>query len=138
MKIGFFTDAYFPMIDGVTTSVESCVRALEARGHEVFIIAPKYPRYTDKRKNIYRLTSIKIVRTPEIRWALQLPEKSLLQIGQIDFDIIHGHAGGGVTFFGLQMARTKNIPYVATYHTLWNRSRIISLMVWLSSLKCLN
>jgi 1,2-diacylglycerol 3-alpha-glucosyltransferase len=121
MKIGFFTDSYLPMLDGVSTSVESCARALEEKGHEVYIIAPRYPRYKDKRKNVYRLISIKVVRTPEIRFALQLPEKSLLQILQIDFDIIHGHSGGGVTFLGLQIARAKNIPYIATYHTLWNR-----------------
>lgn len=121
MKIGFFTDSYLPMLDGVSTSVESCARALEEKGHEVYIIAPRYPRYKDKKRNVYRLISIKVVRTPEIRFALQLPEKSLLQILQIDFDIIHGHSGGGVTFLGLQIARAKNIPYIATYHTLWNR-----------------
>ena len=54
--------------------------------------------------------------------ALQLPEKALLQIVGIDFDIIHGHpSGGGITFLGLETARFKNIPYVVTYHTFLNR-----------------
>ncbi len=120
MKIGFFTDSYLPMRDGVTTSVETCARALEQRGHEIYIIAPRQPGYKDKRKNIYRLTSIKFVNTPEVRWALQLPEKSLLQVFKIDFNIIHGHSGGGVTLIGLQIARAKGIPYVGTYHTLFS------------------
>lgn len=121
MKIGFFTDSYLPLPDGVATSVDSCARALEERGHEVYIIAPKKPRYKDKRSNVYRLTSIKFIKTPEIRWALQLPEKSLIKILRIDFDIIHGHAGGPITFLGWQIARARNIPYIATYHTHWSR-----------------
>jgi glycosyltransferase involved in cell wall biosynthesis len=121
MKIGFFTDSYLPMNDGVATTTEKCAQALERRGHEVYIIAPRQPRYKDKRENVYRLTSIKVVKSPEIRWALSLPEKSLLKILRINFDIVHGHSGGGVTFTGLQIAKAKGIPYVATYHTLWNR-----------------
>ena len=60
MKIGFFTDTYLPHINGVTISVETCAQALEARGHEVYIIAPKYPRYKEKRERVYRLLSVKL------------------------------------------------------------------------------
>jgi 1,2-diacylglycerol 3-alpha-glucosyltransferase len=124
MKIGFFTDSYLPRLDGVSVSVETCVRALRERGHEVYVIAPRYPRYKDKGNDIYRLASVKFPAspgTPEIRWGLQLPEKTLLKIIRMNFDIIHGHSGGGVLFLGLQVARAKNIPFVITYHTLFNR-----------------
>ena len=120
MKIGFFTDNYMPHIDGVTISVETCAQALEARGHEVYIIAPRYPHYKDKRKNVHRLLSVKLPKSTGARIALQIPEKSLLDILAIDFDIIHGHPwGGGVTFLGLELARLKNIPYIATYHSIF-------------------
>jgi 1,2-diacylglycerol 3-alpha-glucosyltransferase len=121
MKIGFFTDSYLPQLDGLATSVEVCARALQERGHEVYIIAPRYPRYKDEAKNVYRLTSIKFVSTPEMRWTLQLPEKPLLKILRLNFDVIHGHSGGGMTLLGLQIARAKGIPVVGTYHTLLNR-----------------
>lgn len=122
MKIGFFTDTYHPHIDGVAISVDTCVRALEERGHEVYIIAPKYPKYKDKRKNIHRLMSVKLPKASGFRVALQLPEKAIMEILAIDFDIIHGHpAGSGITFLGLEIARFKNIPYIATCHTFFNR-----------------
>ena len=121
MKIGFFTDSYLPQLDGLATSVEICARALEDLGHEVYVIAPRYPRYNDISPNVYRLTSIKFVDTPEMRWTLQLPEKPLLKIIRINFDIIHGHSGGGMTLLGLEIARAKNIPFIGTYHTLLNR-----------------
>jgi glycosyltransferase involved in cell wall biosynthesis len=122
MKIGFFTDNYFPHIDGVTVSIETAARALEIRGHEVHIIAPRYPKYKDKRERVYRLLSVKLPKASGARMALQLPERTLLKILAIDFDIIHSHpAGSGITFLGIEIARLKNIPNVATYHTLFNR-----------------
>lgn len=118
MKIGFFTDTYLPQLDGVAVSVDACAKALEALGHEVYVIAPRFPGYKDITPNVYRLTSFKYVTTPELRWALQLPEKPLLSILRINFDIIHGHAGAGMTLLGLEIARARNIPFIGTYHTL--------------------
>ena len=37
------------------------------------------------------------------------------------FDIIHGHSGGPITLLGYEFAKLKRIPYVFTYHTLFNQ-----------------
>lgn len=125
MKIGIFTDSYFPRVDGVAISVDICAEKLQAMGHDVYIIAPRHPVYKDKKDNVYRLTSIKFIsdtRTQEARVVIPLPEKALLDVLKIGFDIIHGHSTvSGITFWGLQIARSRNIPYVITYHTLWNQ-----------------
>jgi len=120
MKIGFFTDGYLPQPNGVATSVAASVKELVRRGHDVYVVAPKQPGFKDE-KNVFRLTSVKIYGKEDFRLALNLPEKPLREVLRKDFDIIHGHAGGPVTFLGWQIARLKNIPFVATYHTLWNR-----------------
>jgi 1,2-diacylglycerol 3-alpha-glucosyltransferase len=121
MKIAFFTDVFLPELDGVTTSVYESAKELERRGHEVVIIAPKYPGFIDKTLNVIRLTSLKVYKVPEIRLALNLPDRAMRKILSMDFDVIHGHAGGTVTLMGWEVARTKKIPFVITYHTLWNR-----------------
>src|SRR5258708_6349005 len=107
MKIGFFTESYLPQLDGLATSfVGTMAKALEDRGHEVYIIAPWYPGYKDLNKKVYRIASVKVNDDPEIRLALQIPEKALFHILKIDFDIIHGFPGmAGVTAVGLQMAK---------------------------------
>ncbi len=120
MNIGFFTDAYIPLPNGVSTSVERCVRALENRGHEVSIIAPNVPNYKDKRKNVYRLPSVRFV-TADSRFALHIPNRVLLKIVKKDFDIIHAHNGGPISFLGWEIAKTRGIPYVFTYWTLIDR-----------------
>ncbi len=121
MRIGFFTDGFLPQPHGVTTSVLESAKELERRGHEVYIIAPKYPGYVDRNKKVIRLTSLKVHKTPETRISLNLPDKALRKIMSMDFDIIHGHSGGPTTLLGWEVARAKKIPFVVTYHTLWNR-----------------
>src|SRR3989344_5409870 len=121
MKIGFFTDAFLPQPNGVSTSVNESAKELERRGHEVFIIAPKFPGYTDQETNVIRIPSVRVSKQPETRLGLSLPNRSLKKILSIEFDIIHGHSGGPVTLLGWEIARLKKIPFVGTYHTLWNR-----------------
>lgn len=120
MRIGLFTDGYLPQPNGVATSVLETARELEKRGHEVFIIAPKYPGFRDA-PNVIRLPSVKIIKEPEMRVALNLPDNNLRKILTMDFDLIHGHSGGPITFLGREVARLKQVPFVVTYHTLWNR-----------------
>lgn len=122
MKIGLFTDSYLPSFDGVATSVESCARELQRRGHTVYIIAPSRPHKKD-RKNVIRLVSIRLIKTPPVWIALEIPQPSLFKVAGLEFDIIHGHSGGTVSFIGWQLAQLHNIPFVETYHTIWKYYR---------------
>ncbi len=118
MRIGFFTDGFPPQTNGVATTVYESMEALIKKGHEVFVVAPKYPKFKDKGKNIFRISSIPMSKNPDVRIGLSLPEKELREM---DFDLIHGHSGGPISFLGWEIARGKNIPYIITYHTLWNK-----------------
>ncbi len=118
MKIGFFTDSYLPTPDGVATSVEATARELQKLGHDIYIIAPNQPHGKD-RKNIIRLVSIQIIKSPEIRWALEVPQPELFKIANLEFDIIHGHSGGPISVLGWQLAHLHNLPFIETYHTSW-------------------
>lgn len=116
MKIGVFTESYLPDPNGIATTVAASARELEKMGHTVYIIAPSHPGYKDK-KNVIRLYSFKMYRSLDMRTALHLPEKNLIKVLRLDLDIIHGHGGGSVSFLGWEIARLKNIQYIATYHT---------------------
>ncbi len=118
MKIAFFTDSFLPSADGVATSVAMCAKELRRRGHKIYIIAPNQPHKHDP-KNVYRLVSLKLLKTPEIWFALEVPQPALFKIAGIDADIVHGHSGGPVSFMGWQFAKFRKIPFIETYHTLW-------------------
>lgn len=113
-----FTDSYLPARDGVATSVAATAQELTKRGHEVYVIAPAHP-HVKKMKHVYRIFSVRFYKEPEIRVAFEIPQPVLLKISAIDFDIIHGHSGGPISFMGWQLALARNIPFVETYHTLW-------------------
>ena len=49
------------------------------------------------------------------------PEKELLDVYKMDFDIIHGHGGGTISLLGLEIAKIKKIPFIFTYHTLFSK-----------------
>ena len=56
MKIGIFTDTYTPHINGVTTSVVMLKKALEKKGHTVYVVTvnneDRHFKYNDKEKII--------------------------------------------------------------------------------------
>jgi 1,2-diacylglycerol 3-alpha-glucosyltransferase len=117
MKIGFFTDTYFPQISGVSTSVEFFLKNLTERGHQIQIIAPKFPKQK-KEKYIIRLSSFVVNKAFNYRFAIYTPGV-IVKLLKTDFDIIHGHAAGPICLMGLTLARIKKIPYVFTYHTMF-------------------
>lgn len=121
MKIGFFADGYLPQKNGVATAVAEYAKALEELGHEVIIIAPRYPGYTDTSSKIIRLRSLNVKKEVGIRLALYLPERAFLELLKLDFDIIHGHGDGPITFLGWSIAKRKNLPFIFTHHTFWNK-----------------
>lgn len=116
MKIGFFTDTYLPQLNGVSIFVGAWAGELEKLGHKVYIIAPNYPNYKDK-KNVIRLTSFRFMKQPEMRLGLYLPGRSMYKISKINFDIIHGVAGGTVSNLGLIIAKLRRVPFVFIYTT---------------------
>ncbi|HVT00704.1 MAG TPA: glycosyltransferase [Patescibacteria group bacterium] len=121
MRIGLFTEGFFPQPNGVSVSVFETAKELEKRGHNVIVVAPKYPGFVDKELDVIRLASVKVQEEANIRVALALPDTSFRRVLATDFDLIHAHSGGPITLLGSQIAKSKDIPIVITYHTLWNR-----------------
>lgn len=121
MRIGFFTDGFLPQPNGVAVSVFESAKELERRGHEVIIVAPKYPGYEDHDVKVVRVASLKIYKQPETRVALHLPDKATRGLLKYNFDIIHTHSAGPLTLLGWEIARAKGIPVINTYHTLWTK-----------------
>lgn len=122
MKIAFFTDSYFPMLNGVTLSVSNFAKELRASGHTVYIFAPKFESYEDKEKDVYRLNALKVLSTePEVHMPFLMPHQLVTAINPRDFDIVHAHGNGFFSFLGYQIARLKGIPYILTVHTQHTR-----------------
>lgn len=117
MKIGFFTDIYYPYLNGVSVAVDNLTRELRRKGHTAYLFAPKIKGYKDNDPNIFRLSSTTVLfSTPEIRLPVPIPNKNLRKIFKLDLDLIHVHGGGAFSLLGYQIAKVKGIPCVLTFH----------------------
>lgn len=121
MKIAFFSDTYYPQLNGVTVSVANFAKELRQKGHTVYIFAPKFKNYKEKDPFVYRLPSIKILNAePTVHAPIGISPKGLFQLFKMDFDIVHAHGNGFFSLLGYEVARAQGIPFVMTFHTLHN------------------
>lgn len=122
MRVGIFTDSYYPHISGVSTSIDMLTKALRQMGHTVYIVAPNL----DNNKFIYDNEN-GIIWLPGIKtglYKLKLTEiysKKAMKIIKDEWklDIIHSQTEFGVGYFSRIVGKKLSIPIVHTYHTLY-------------------
>lgn len=115
LRIGIFTDAYRPQINGVVTSVASLAQGLRDLGHEVTVVAPYHPQQVDE-PGVIRLRSTPYPVQREMRVALPPSPQKWLAFHRAHFDVVHNH-GVNLAMVGWLVSRTSNVPAVLTYHT---------------------
>lgn len=122
MRVGIFTDSYYPHVSGVATSIEMLKEALLDMGHKVYIVAPNLDNNKfiyDKEKEIIWLPGIKtgIYKTK----LTPIYSKKAMKIikNEWNLDIIHSQTEFGVGYFSRIIAKKLHIPVVHTYHTLY-------------------
>lgn len=120
MKILMLSDVYFPRVNGVSTSIQTFRRELQALGHETWLVAPQYDQPTADERGIERIRSSQVLFDPEDRMmhprglARQL---TILQTG--NFDLVHIQTPFVAHYAGLRLARRMGVPCIETYHTFF-------------------
>ena len=118
MRIGLFTDTYFPQVSGVATSICTLKEELEKEGHEVYIFTTTdkaVKRYEDP--TIIRLPSVPFISFTDRRIVYRGLISSYKIAKQYKLDIIHTQTEFSVGMLGKMIAATLRIPVVHTYHT---------------------
>lgn len=111
MRIGFFTDSYFPEIDGVAYTLKAWKERLEKRGHEVYIIYPGSEDYDPEESEI----PVKSVSNPFYSgYNIPVP---VFRDDYPEFDIVHCHTPTPLGISGLRYARKNDLPAIYTHHT---------------------
>ncbi len=111
MRIGFFSDSYFPELDGVTYTLKTWRGRLEERGHEVYIIYPESEEYEPEEREI----PVKSVPNPFYSgYNIPIPT-SFEKFPELD--IVHCHSPAFIGMAGRAYARKEEIPAVYTHHT---------------------
>jgi len=119
MKIGIFTDCYYPQVNGVVTSVLILEEELIKLGHEVTIVTVKVPNHVDNKENIVRISSVPFSKWNEFRLGLPIVASAFKRIKELNLDLIHTHTEFSIGLFGRFIAKHLDLPVVHTYHTMY-------------------
>lgn len=118
MRVGLFTDTYFPQVSGVATSIRTLKEELEKEGHEVYV-------FTTTDRNVKRFEDPTIIRLPSVPF-VSFTDRRVVYRGlissykiakQYNLDIIHTQTEFSLGVLGKMVAKALRIPVVHTYHT---------------------
>ncbi len=119
MRIGLFTDAYYPIISGVSISLRILKKELTDLGHEVFIITNNHESATPE-ENVIRLGGYKLPMKGMGEYRIgKVTRKKVLEVGKLNLDIVHCHTEFTMGRLGRRVARKYKLPVVHTYHTMY-------------------
>ena len=121
MRVALFTNNYLPFCGGVTVSVETLRRGLEARGHETWVFAPRFPGPADTAPRTVRYPSIPALTYPEFSLAIPYSRRLARRVRALDFDVFHAHHPFLLGPAARRLARRQGRPLVFTYHTRYDK-----------------
>ena len=136
IKIAFFVDSYFPMIDGVVMVVDNYARLLSnCADVAVFCPKPRNKNYKDDfRYKVVRSNRIKVFFLDYDLPIPQLSKKFKTELQDFAPDIIHIHSPFSIGKAGVKYARKHNIPLIATLHSQFKQDLLRSLKSqWLTN-----
>src|SRR5688500_16233782 len=99
MRIALVSDTYTPQVNGVTTVVRRIAQVLARDGHEVGVVAPRYPGYGGPPGEL-RVPSLPFPLYPAIRLSLPLRHRVARFFEAFRPDAIHVATEGPLGFLG--------------------------------------
>lgn len=120
ITIGLFNDSFYPMTDGVVMVVDNYARRLSKIAN-VIVFVPSYKgKEYDDSVFPYKVVRCHSLDVPFLDYSLPLPKldiKFRKILNQYNLDIVHIHSPFTVGAAGLNYAKKKHIPCIATMHS---------------------
>ena len=118
VRILLISDVYFPRVNGVSTSILTYRRALQALGHTVRLIAPRYGALDENEPDLDRVAARPVPFDPEDR-LMRYPSvlRMTERLRNEAFDLLHIQTPFVAHYAGMKLSRALDVPRVETYHT---------------------
>ncbi len=119
ITIGQFNESFPPIVDGVANVVKNYAYWMNKKYGSCCVITPKHPEAVDEYDYpVYRYSSVKVPTRHEYRFGLpQMSTSFWLDLKKIPFDIVHAHCPFSSGLAARSIARKREIPFVATFHS---------------------
>ncbi len=116
MKIAFFTETFLPKVDGIVTRLTKTIEFLTKNGDEVIVFCPEGCPDSYKGAKIVGVAAMPLPLYPELKLGLPGPVVSET-LDKFKPDLIHVVNPAVLGLGGIWLAKTNNIPLIASYHT---------------------
>ncbi|MDR5900479.1 glycosyltransferase [Halomonas vilamensis] len=118
LRIGMYSNNYFPFVSGVTVSVDRLRRGLSELGNQVLLFVPRYREPGEDDDDIERAPTLaSFGEKGEFRLSNPFLPRLYRRLKVFKPDIIHVHHPFWLGSLGLFMGRRLKVPVVYTYHT---------------------
>jgi glycosyltransferase involved in cell wall biosynthesis len=130
MRIGVFSDNFYPELSGIADSIVAVGRELAGRGHHIHIYAPRYTRPDHARlglppDEIELGRAVGVTRLPSLPYPTGTGQGRIVvptgrcwrRLRRFRPDLVHVHLPFGVGLEGVRAARMLGTPLVGTNHT---------------------
>lgn len=121
MRIVYFTDTYYPEINGVVNTLIKLHQYLNRHHIEHLLFTPDYTeeKQETEEKDVYRYKGLQLPFAPNSRLAVTLPFHLMIKkkIEEFKPDLIHITTEFTMGQEGIRIAKELNIPIVMSYHT---------------------
>lgn len=119
MKILITTDTFFPMINGVSASINILYEELKNSGHEVKILTLSQTGKENVLGDIYYLRSLGIGIYPDARIKAPFYNRLINEVIEWMPDIVHSQTEFSTMFVAKYISSKLGIPHIHTYHTMY-------------------
>jgi glycosyltransferase involved in cell wall biosynthesis len=116
VRIAFFTETFLPKVDGIVTRLTKTVQHLVAAGDEVLIFCPEGAPDSWMGASVMGVPAMPLPLYPELKLALPRPAVSET-LERFNPDLVHVVNPAVLGLGGIWLAKTRNLPLVASYHT---------------------
>jgi glycosyltransferase involved in cell wall biosynthesis len=113
------TDAFPPVVDGVSITVQNYARELNRRGVATAVIAPGVWGQTDDEDYpVHRYLSLPTIVRPPYRFGVPgLDPLIWRRLEQLEVDLVHCHSPFSASRVALRLASIHQVPLIATFHS---------------------
>jgi len=116
VKIAFFTETFLPKVDGIVTRLTKTIDNLVQNGDEVVVFCPEGCPTEYKGAKIIGVAAMPLPLYPELKLGLPGPAVSDA-LENFKPDLIHVVNPAVLGLGGIWLAKSNNIPLIASYHT---------------------
>jgi len=116
VRIAFFTETFLPKVDGIVTRLTKTLPHLVAAGDDVMVFCPEGAPDNHAGAQVVGVPALPLPLYPELKLALPRPAVSEA-LERFRPDLVHVVNPAVLGLGGIWLAKTRNLPLVASYHT---------------------